>query len=93
MAVGCQLLLSLSCVVGKGYRNGYAPPGRNTSTLAYNYSPGPLLSLEDLPSAWDWCNVEGTDLCVSSWNQHECAPPLLLPLWGRCANSPSKSCC
>ena len=60
VVVGCQILLFLSCVAGKGYRNGYAPPERNTSALSYNYSPGPLLSLEALPSAWDWCNVEGS---------------------------------
>ncbi|KAK9810583.1 hypothetical protein WJX73_002238 [Symbiochloris irregularis] len=54
----------------KGYRNGYQPPERTEEELSFNHQPLPLLAEKDLPKEWNWCDVNGPNLCVSSWNQH-----------------------
>jgi len=33
--------------------------------------PVPTRSFDELPSHFDWCNVNGKSYCVSSWNQHQ----------------------
>ena len=68
----CLLWIWLGFAAGKGYRNGYSSHARDNSELSFNYTPEPLSSDQELPSHWDWCNVDGLDLCASSWNQHEC---------------------
>lgn len=32
--------------------------------------PAKVQSLDDLPSEFDWCDVDGQSFCTGSWNQH-----------------------
>lgn len=68
-------LLALICcsklATAGDYRNGYQRPNRTQEEQQYNHQPLELMATEDLPEHWDWCDVNGPDLCTPSWNQHE----------------------
>lgn len=36
----------------------------------FNHSSPELLEVHEMPLHFNWCDVNGPDMCVPSWNQH-----------------------
>ena len=87
--VAMALSLQIQYAEAKGYRNGYRPPSRTQEELQYNHQPLELLAPEELPKHWNWCDVDGPDLCTPSWNQHE---PVCKAFPGICQSAGFLSC-
>lgn len=75
--VGLKLLLALAVSALLAYSTeagcyrGRAKPVIPVEDYHWNDEPDPLLSSKHMPRRFDWSNVDGEDLVVSSWGQHQ----------------------
>ena len=69
--LGCCFAASF---VSAGDYRGRPKPVRSVGEQYWNHLPTELLPKKHLPRHFDWCDVDGEDMCVSSWNQH-------IPVW------------
>lgn len=62
---------SLSCRChGGDWKKGMKRPLRSEDEHYFNHTSPTFLEKHEMPSELNWCDVNGLDLCVSSWNQH-----------------------
>ena len=59
-----------SCVYAGDWRKGVVKHAHSEEEHYFNHTPSVLLAEHSLPKVFNWCDVNGLDLCVSSWNQH-----------------------
>lgn len=45
-------------------------PLRTEAEHYFNHSSCNTMTDHELPAEFNWCDVDGLDLCTSSWNQH-----------------------
>ena len=71
---GFILLLCAACLLGccRGgdWRKGVQRHVHTEEENYFNHTAVPLLEHHQLPRHFDWCDVDGLDLCAPNWNQH-----------------------
>ena len=45
-------------------------PVRTENEHYFNHSSLSIMADHEMPKYFNWCDVDGLDLCVPSWNQH-----------------------
>ena len=66
-AVACNLL---RCSLCGDWKKSVKRHIHSEDEHYFNHTASPLPKDTELPRVFNWCDVNGPDLCVPSWNQH-----------------------